>query len=73
MNTQKIAGIINAMLSILFWIDERDKVRSALIEVLKKASDEGRDVTSDEVRTELDRVGVAIDETLRIIEESETT
>lgn len=67
MNTIAIVQTLNVIQALFGWLQARSVVRSEIIALLDKAHTENRDITTEDVQTQLDIIADELDETENLL------
>ena len=68
--TKSIFSALNFIQSLLNWLEKRGMSRDRSLALLDRAELEQRDLTTDEVQSELDLSRAELDDTQKLIDES---
>ena len=68
MEAKLILQLLHMIQAGLQWIESRGLARQSALDLLERADREGRDLTDDEVQTELDETQGALDDTRTLLE-----
>lgn len=69
MKTVAIVQTLNVIQALFGWLEARSVIRSEIVTLLDKAHAEGRDITTEDVQTQLDIVADELDDTEELINE----